>query len=420
MNSCRHLAVRQNLETGGNQDRRSSMSPPPKGIDRRSFLKLGAATSGFAIGGCARAEDYSAEAAEVEMRYRPLGDTGLKVSEVAFGSYGFDNSDLLLSALDAGINTVCTSASYQGGRAERSIGEAIEAIGSRRDQLVLFTGGDFKPGATKQSVLESIEGSLRRLRTDHVEIFRTSGVSSTDGLRIDALFEAFEEAKEAGKVGHLALSGHHGGMQEVLNAAIDDGRFEVLFTKYDFATYPDQDAILHRAAERGIGTMVFKTGAGNRQREIKDLEAGGLSFRQATIKWALTNQDVASVCVGITNFGEIHEYVAAVGKRLNTPEVAMLRRYAGEMYDKYCRFCATCEASCPHEVAVAEVMRYAMYFKYYGREKDSMERYRSLPGGRSAALCDACEGSCEAACPFGRAVQTELVEAHQLLSLART
>jgi len=396
------------------------MTPTRKGIDRRSFLKLGAATSGFAIGGCARAEDYSAEAAEVEMQYRPLGDTGLKVSEVAFGSYGFDNPDLLLAALDAGINTVCTSGSYQGGRAERSIGEAIEAIGGRRDQLVLFTGGDFRPGATKQSVLDAIDSSLGRLHTDHVEIFRTSGVSSTDGLRIHALFEAFEEARQKGKVGHLALSGHHGGMQEVLNAAIDDGRFGVLFTKYDFATYPEQDAILHRAAERGIGTMVFKTGAGNRQKEIKDLEAGGLSFRQATIKWALTNPDVTSVCVGITNFGEIHEYVAAVGKRPSEPEVAMLRRYAGEMYDKYCRFCATCEASCPHQVAVAEVMRYAMYFKYYGREKDSMRRYRSLPQSCSAAACDACEGSCEAACPFGRAVRAELVEAHHLLSFART
>jgi predicted aldo/keto reductase-like oxidoreductase len=395
------------------------MTSETKGIDRRSFLKLGAATSGFAIGGCARAEDFSAEAAEVEMRYRSLGGTGLKVSEVAFGSYGFDNPDLLLAALDVGINTVCTSATYQGGRAERSIGEAIESIGNRRDQLVLFTGAAVKAGATKQSVLDSIDGSLRRLRTDHVEIFRTSEIRSTDALRVDALFEAFEEAKGAGKVGHLALSGHHGGMQDVLNTAIDDGRFEVLFTKYDFATYPDQDTILQRAAERGIGTMVFKTGAGNRQKEIKDLEAGGLSFRQATVKWALTNPNVASVCVGITNFGQIHEYVAAVGKRMSEPEVAMLHRYTGEMYDKYCRFCATCEASCPHQVAVAEINRYAMYFKYYGREKDSMQRYRSLPQGCSAEACAACEGSCDAACPFGRAVRSELVEAHHLLSFAR-
>ena len=62
----------------------------------------------------------------------------------------------------------------------------------------------------------------------------------------------------------------------------------------------------------------------------------------------------------------------------------MLRTYAGQMYDKYCRFCATCEASCPHEVAVADVMRYAMYFKYYGREKDSMKLYGELPSAWSS------------------------------------
>jgi len=396
------------------------MASNGSGIDRRRFLKLGVATSGLAIGGCGRVDDVMADVSDLEMRFRPLGGTGLKVSAVSFGSYGFDNPALLSAALDAGMTTICTSGSYQNGRAEEAIGKAIGTIGGRRDELVLFTGAVVKAGASKQSVLDSIDASLRRLQTDHVEIFRITGVNSPEALRVAALYEAFEEARAAGKVSHLGLSGHHGGMQDVLNAAIDDGRYEVLFTKYDFASYPDQDEILKRASGKGIGTLVFKTGAGNREKEIKDLEAGGLSFRQATIKWALTNPDVTSVCVGITNFGEIHEYVAAVGKRPSEPEVAMLRRYAGEMYDKYCRFCATCEASCPHQVAVAEVMRYAMYFKYYGREKDSMRRYRSLPQSCSAAACDACEGSCEAACPFGRAVRAELVEAHHLLSFART
>ena len=221
------------------------------------------------------------------------------------------------------------------------------------------------------------------------------------------------------KVSHLGLSGHHGGMQDVLNAAIDDGRYEVLFTKYDFASYPDQDEILGRAKTKGIGTLVFKTGAGNREKEIKDLEAGGLSYKQATIKWALTNPNVASVCVKITNFSQIRDYAEAASTKMTEPEVAMLRTYTEQMYDKYCRFCSTCEASCPHEVAVADVMRYAMYFKYYGREKDSMEQYGKLPGECTAASCDGCSAPCDSACPFGRQVQKELVEAHRLLSFAR-
>jgi aryl-alcohol dehydrogenase-like predicted oxidoreductase len=391
----------------------------PKNIDRRSFLKLGAAASGLAIGGCGADGKEPPHAADVEMRYRPLGDTGLEVSEISFGSYGFDNPALLLAALDAGINTICTSANYQNGRAEESIGEALATIGARRDELILFTGEVVRDGASKQGILDSIDASLRRLQTDHIEIFRVTGVSSPDDLRVDAFHEAFEEAKNAGKVGHLGMSGHHGGMQECLEAATDDGRFKVLFTKYDFASYPEQDRILNRAAQRGLGTLVFKTNAGNRKNEIKDLEVGGLSFEQATVKWALTNPDVASVCVGITNFDQIQEYAAAVGSRLEGPEVAMLRRYSDEMYDKYCRFCAACEADCPHDIPIADINRFTMYFKYYGREKDSMQLYDALPGGSSADACGGCEGLCDAGCPFGREVRAELVEAHRLLSFSR-
>ena len=94
----------------------------------------------------------------------------------------------------------------------------------------------------------------------------------------------------------------------------------------------------------------------------------------------------------------------------------MLRRYAEEMYDQYCRFCGECERYCPHGVAVADVNRFAMYFSGYGREKQAMRLYRALPAKRSAAACKACVGHCDSGCPFGRRVQTELVAAHRQLS----
>ena len=94
----------------------------------------------------------------------------------------------------------------------------------------------------------------------------------------------------------------------------------------------------------------------------------------------------------------------------------MLRRYADEMYDKYCRFCGECEASCLRGVAVADINRYAMYFLYYGREKEAMRRYHDLPQQCSAQACDGCAGLCDAACPFGRRVRAELLEAHRQLS----
>lgn len=392
------------------------MASKRTGMDRRKFLQWTAATSGLAFWDCRSSEERADNAASGEMRYRPLGNTGLKVSEVSFGAHGVDNPSLFPAAMDAGINMICTSGSYLDGREEEAAGKAIGTVGSRRDQLVLLSGQTIRRGATKRQILDSIDASLRRLRTDYLDVFCTFQIESPAELGVDALFEAFEEAKRAGKASHLAMSGHHGGMQECLNAAIDDGRFNVLFTKYDFVTYPDQDQILHRAAQKGIGSIVFKANAGNRQKEIKDLEAGGLSFRQAAVKWALSHPYVASVCVTITNFDQIREYKAAVGSELTGPEQGMLRRYHEQMYDQYCRFCRTCEGNCPHGVAVADVMRYAMYFKYYGREKEAMRLYRELPPQRAASPCADCTGYCDAGCPFERRVRSELVEAHRLLS----
>jgi predicted aldo/keto reductase-like oxidoreductase len=392
------------------------MTSQRKIIDRRDFLKLGAAASGVVVGGCAAPEKAATAASNFELGYRPLGGTGLEVSEVSFGAHGLDRPDLMQAAVDAGINTFFVSGNYLDGMEEKALGKALTALGSRREKLVIVTGSTFRPGTTTQQVLDEIDASLRRIGTDFIQIYLHGEVYSLENLRVEAVYEAFERAKEAGKVGHLGLSSHAGGQQAIMNAAIDDGRIEFFFIKYDFVSYPDQDAILRSAAERGIGTVVFKTNAGNRQSEIEDLEAGGLSFPQATVKWALTNPDISSVAITMTNFDKIREFTSAVKAGVSAAEVAMLRRYAGEMYDKYCRFCGECEASCPQGVAVADINRYAMYFSYYGREKEAMQRYHSLSRRSSAEACDGCAGPCNAACPFGRAVRAELREAHRKLS----
>jgi len=386
-----------------------------KTVDRRNFLKLGAIASGAVVGGCGPPGGSKAQPTAFQLGYRPLGGTGLEVSEVAFGAHGLDRPDLMRAALDAGINTFCVSGQYLDGMEEEALGEAMSALGGRREEVVILTGNVVRRGTSKQKVLDEIDASLKRLRTDHIDVYLTGEVRAPDELRVDALYEAFDVAKRAGKVGHLGLSSHAGGMQACLNAAIDNPQIEVFFIKYDFVSYPDQDAILRRAAERGIGTMVFKTNAGNRQGEIKDLEVGGLSFPQATVKWALTNSYVASVAVSMSNFDTIRQYSAAASTTLTTAEVSMLRRYANEMYDTYCRFCGECEASCPHGVAVADINRFAMYFSGYGREKEAMRRYHALPDRCSAEACDGCVGPCDDACPFGRRVRAELVAAHRQL-----
>jgi aryl-alcohol dehydrogenase-like predicted oxidoreductase len=385
------------------------------GIDRRSFLRLGAAGAGLALG-CGREVDPAVAGAGSDgMRYRPLGATGLEVSEVSFGAHGVDNQNLMAAALEGGITTFATSGQYLDGREEEALGRALRDIGGDHDRLVVLTGNSVGRDITPQTVRDDIDASLRRLGTERIEVYYASDVRRVDEVHSEPFHEAIDEAKRAGKVGVLGISGHSGGMQEVLRAAIDDGRYEVFFIKYDFVSYPDLDDILDRAQERGIGTLVFKTNAGNRQREIKDLEKGGLSYRQATMKWALTHPAVASVCVTITSFDQIREYAAAVGSRLTSGEVDMLRRYSEEMRDRYCRFCSGCEARCPHGVAIADVNRFWMYSAYYDRHEEARRGYGALALGRSAAACERCPGPCDGACPFGRKVRAELVEAHRQL-----
>jgi aryl-alcohol dehydrogenase-like predicted oxidoreductase len=396
------------------QKRRFPMSRDCHAIDRRSFMKL--AASGLALAGCGAGEEPAERVTPPTMRYRPLGRTGLKVSEIAFGAHGMDNANLMRGALEAGINTFCTSGSYLDGREETALGTVIRTLGSRRDELVVMTGESLRAGASTASVLAAIDASLRRLGTDRIDVFYTAMVESAAQVRAEGLLEAFAAARQAGKVRHLALSSHNGGMQSYLDAAIADRRFEVFFIRYDFVSYPELGESLHRAAEQGIGTIVFKTDAGRRQREIKDLESGGLSFRQATLKWALGNPDVSSVAVTVRNFGLLRECAAAVGSKLAAREADMLRRYAGEMADKYCRFCRCCERRCPRGVAIADVMRYDMYFAYYAEEREAMRQYGALPGGRTAESCAGCEGLCDSGCPFRRRVHAELVAAHRRLS----
>ena len=385
-------------------------------IDRRRFLELGAATAGLALGCGPGNHEPPPNDAPPTMRYRPLGATGLQVSEIAFGAHGVDNASLMAASLEAGINTFCTSGRYMDGREEEALGEAIARIGTPRDRIVILTGNPPpKAGDTVDSITADIDASLIRLRTDTLDIYCNAQVESPRDVLSEPLFEAFERAKQAGKVRHLALAGHHGGMQDCLEAGIECGQYQVFFTKYDFVSYPEQDEILNRAAAKGIGTMVFKVGAGTRKHEIKDLEAGGLSFQQATLKWALGHPEVASVAVTLTTFDQIHESVAAVGNGLVAAETAMMRRYADEMRRRYCRFCTTCETGCPHGVAVAEIMRYEMYLSCYGREKEAMRLYGELPHAARAGACTGCQGPCDAACPFGREVRAGLLDAHARL-----
>lgn len=147
-------------------------------IDRRSFLKLGAASAGLSIGCGAGGTEARRQAGPLGMRYRQLGGTGLEVSEISFGAHGIDNPALMSVALEAGVNTFCTSGHYLDGREEMATGEALSKAAISRDTIVILTGNPVRPNDTVDSLLADIDTSLRRLHVKAAPARATAPVLS--------------------------------------------------------------------------------------------------------------------------------------------------------------------------------------------------------------------------------------------------
>ncbi|MGC9326288.1 MAG: aldo/keto reductase, partial [Candidatus Hinthialibacter sp.] len=265
------------------------MNQSKNALNRRSFVHLGASLGLAASAPFASAAEESTP--PQKMKYRTLGKTGLKVSEVSLGTYGFNNSGLLEEALDNGMNLINTCADYQHGAAEEAIGRVMK---TRRKDAILFTGWSCSDRTSKEDLLKSIDASLKRLQTDHIDIVKTHCVNNPAVLDNEAQYEAFEEAKKAGKVGFLGISAHGGNRDEVLLKALEKKIFDVLQFKFNFMEHPSQEKMINEAQKQEVGIITFKCQAGKREKEIKDLEQKGLSHAQAAVRWSLAQPGVHS------------------------------------------------------------------------------------------------------------------------------
>jgi predicted aldo/keto reductase-like oxidoreductase len=421
----------------GSTEPRSSADPVSAAPTRRELLAGAAAT----LAACGRAVEPGAQAgveagsepgveprtpsAAVEapagMRYRTLGRTGLRVSEIGFGGVPIDDPDVLLYAADRGVNYVDTSPCYRGGDSERVIGRALEG---HRDRFVVVTKWcphHFGEPARKQVFLDSLDRSLERLRTDHVDVVLNHEVGvRSDGrgwarLEDPEMLEAFEAAKRAGKVRFLGASGHDGDLVEVMTKAVDSGRFDVLLCRYSFLDYPDQQRLIERAHAAGVGFVAMKTLAGAKGAELERFRGRHTTFKQAALKWVLANERISNLVISISSRRQVDEYVAASGTPMGLAERAALAEYAAVFGDRVCRFCNRCEPACPYDVRVADVLRFSMYFHDYGERARGRAEYAALAPGARAAACAACPAPCLDACDYGLPVRELLVEAHAAL-----
>src|SRR5512136_2653269 len=151
------------------------------------------------------------------MEYRSLGRTGVKVSPVCLGAMNFggptgkeDSIAIINRALEAGINFIDTANVYSAGESERIVGEALKENG-RREQVVLATkvhgrmgDGPNEQGVSRYHILKACEDSLRRLQTDHVDLYQMHRPSLM--VPIDETLRALDDLVRSGKVRYVGCS----------------------------------------------------------------------------------------------------------------------------------------------------------------------------------------------------------------------
>jgi predicted aldo/keto reductase-like oxidoreductase len=385
---------------------------PNPDLTRRQFLASGGGAA-VALAGCKKEAQAAADVdpKSIDMKYRILGRTKLKVSEIGFGGFPVENPAVLDHAIDIGINYVDTAPDYRSGRSETVIGKVMKR---RRKEVVLATKWHPGPTTKRKVMLDSLNESLRRLRTDHVDIVMIHSVKDINRIKNPELFEAFRIAKDQGKVSFLGLSSHSPTLMEVMNEAIRCGEFDMMLAKYNFLDYPKQPDLLARANAAGMGIVAMKTLGGAKHADLAPFRGKERPFERAALKWVLSNKHVTNLIISIDSLNQVRNYGAASGRKLAWRDEDLLHRYAQLVGREVCRGCEECHGACPSDVPVADVLRYSMYHDHYGQQTEARRLYGLLPAATAAACLD-CPAPCETDCFHGLPVRTQMLGAHMAL-----
>ena len=307
------------------------------------------------------------------MKYRYLGNSGLKVSELTYGNWLTHASqiedkaahDTVHAALDGGITSFDTADVYANQAAEKVLGDALKGL--RREGLEIFTKvywpvAEKKPndtGLSRKHIMESINGSLKRLQTDYVDLYQAHRYDVETPL--EETMQAFADIVRQGKALYIGVSewnaeqiraGHklskelgfqlissqpqYSALWRVIEAEVVPTCRElgvsqivwspmaqgVLTGKYQ----PGQPAPEgSRGADERLGGMMGKYLSDEvltRVQLLSPLAAQlGLTMAQFALAWVLQNDNVASAIVGATKPEQISSNIAAVGVEI--PEEVM-------------------------------------------------------------------------------------------------
>ncbi|MBM4085766.1 MAG: hypothetical protein FJ272_13335 [Planctomycetes bacterium] len=425
-----------------------------RNLSRREFIRgisVGAAGVGLLGTGA-----FAAEPSAGGMKYRKLGRTGLMVSEISCGTVPLteENVAVVRAAFERGVNFVDTASAYGKGKSEEALGGIFKNKSVRDKVIVCTKTSGLKMGADiESSFVEHVEGSLKRLQTDRVDIIMAPhGASAPEHVQNAEVFAAFEKLKKQGKARFLGVS-THGTYSEVALAAINGGHYDVVLTMINVAnTIPalmdqakamreakmkeqaakgkgkarplpevcDMRPVLAAAVKKNVGIVAMKV-CNNVPQEIRDKvpahfgQASGMNLFQMCYKWVLSQPGVAACVPSMTTMEMLDQNLEVPHKKLAEADRRMLEQAVVAASGQICRMCSTCSAHCPRGVKVADILRYRMYYTAYGERELATESYRELAAAERVTNCRDC-GTCEAVCPAGIQVRSRLRDAHRRLA----
>jgi len=391
-------------------------------LNRRNFLStLASGVMGLGLAGRSKAEPGGSRSGQGKpstpkiKRFNLLGKTGLKVSDVSCGAISLFESNVIRYAHECGVNYFDTAEGYLRGRGEAYVGQGLKGV---RDKAIITTKHpfDFRQKIDKASVIKRMEESLKRLQSDYVDVAMAHGVGDLSLLlNSQEILSAYEQLKKEGKVRFTGFSTHNAKL--TLKQALETDFAQVVLVMYNHMEGKEIEPLIKAAREKGIGTVAMKIFAGGMQGNLKAMVSPEVSYPQAAIRWVMSNPDIDTCIPTFSSYSHVEEYVAASGQPLDRAALAMLSRYREQAHSLYCRVsCTECLSACPSNVAVNDVLRYAMYFENYGMEKEAMAYYAEMEPYRKPLGCAECAGLCEKACPYGLRVRPRLLHSHDILT----
>lgn len=326
------------------------------------------------------------------MKYTILGKTGLQIARLGFGGIPIQKVDaevtkkLVQAMIEKGINYIDTARAYT--VSEAFLGEALEGV---RDKFILATKSMAR---TKEAMAADIETSLKNLRTDYIDIYQVHNPTPAEFEQVIApggALEALLEAKVAGKIGHIGVTGH---TTVIFEKAISYDWVETFMFPYNIVETQGEE-LMRQCTEKNIGFIVMKPLAG-----------GAIDDAELALRFICANPDVSVVIPGMYDVAEIEKNLAAVENEApftgdERKKLDEIREQLGTNFCRRCNYCQPCSAG----IGISGLFILEGYFDRYGLQDWAKARYDATPVKASA--CIDC-GVCEPRCPYNLPIRKML------------